>query len=263
MHLLFRISLMTLALVVYIALSHYLLVAPCCQAVVLPDGVPLGFTWNQTEPLMGANAEDYVKKLSTDLNPNQTLVVTGLYYAAEEIPTGFPNAGFARAGRIAALLGEKVTPDRIELRARLVAESPDTRNVPFPGFLAEVRDAAGLATQTIEELDDRIIIRFPYGSAEKDYDPQVDRFVEELARKIKESGDQILITGHADNTGTPAFNQELSRARAEGIFQLFLSQGVPADQLLVEAKGDTQPIATNETDRGRYNNRRVEVQWIK
>lgn len=263
MHLLLRISLMTLALVAYIALSHALLVAPCCQVAGLPEGMPLGFIWNQTEPFTGPNTTRYVDKLSTDLSANQTLVVTGLYYAAEAIPTGFPNAGFARAGRIAALLREKVSPDRIELRARLVAENPDTRREPFQGFVVEVRDEAGLAAQTLEQLDDRIIIRFPYGSAEKDYDPQVDRFVEELARKVNDSGDQLLITGHADNTGTSAFNLELSRARAEGIFQLFMSKGVPEDQLIVEAKGDSQPVATNETERGRYNNRRVEVQWIK
>jgi len=263
MHTFSRFFILALALVVYIALGHRFLMKPCCESSALPGDMDIGFAWNRTYPILGNHFSERIQSFADSLGAGETLLVTGLYFAAEAVPSGFPNAGFARAGSIAALLGKQVPSDRIEIRARLIEETEGIRNALFPGFIVETRSAAGGLEQTIEQLDDRIIIRFPYGSAEKNYDPEVDAFIAVLSEKIKESGDQLLITGHADNTGTPAFNLALSEARAKGIEAVFVAKGVPRDQLLTEARGDTQPIATNETERGRYNNRRVEVRWIK
>jgi OOP family OmpA-OmpF porin len=59
--------------------------------------------------------------------------------------------------------------------------------------------------------------------------------------------------------GTEAHNQKLAEQRAQAVANFIVSQGVDADRLVVEAFGEAQPVATNQTDEGRKRNRRVEV----
>ncbi|REJ63060.1 MAG: OmpA family protein, partial [Proteobacteria bacterium] len=54
-------------------------------------------------------------------------------------------------------------------------------------------------------------------------------------------------------------NQVLSKQRAQAVADFITSQGIEADRLVVEAYGESQPIATNQTDEGRQRNRRVEI----
>ena len=254
---------MLLALLLYSLGYTQLFLKPCCEATLLPEGIPLGFAFGSSEPIKGKDFPGFMEGVSSELNQKQILVLTGLYFEGESIPEGYPNQGFARAAKIAALLNGKIPSDRIELKARLMPVDSIVETNFFEGYVLNWRGSGEEFEGLIEELEDRIIIRFPFGSAEKEYDAEVDQYLMQLAEEIKESGDQVLITGHADNTGTPQFNLELSESRAEGIRDWLLARGVAADQLLTEAKGDTQPVATNETERGRFNNRRVEVRWIK
>ncbi len=69
----------------------------------------------------------------------------------------------------------------------------------------------------------------------------------------------VLITGHTDEVGTPDDNQILSLARAE-VVRTYLIQnfGLPSDKFTAKGAGQTQPIADNATEEGRFLNRRVE-----
>lgn len=69
----------------------------------------------------------------------------------------------------------------------------------------------------------------------------------------------VTIAGHTCWLGTEAHNQVLSKQRAQAVADFIMSQGIDADRLVVEAYGDSQPIATNQTDEGRQRNRRVEI----
>jgi len=70
----------------------------------------------------------------------------------------------------------------------------------------------------------------------------------------------ILIAGHTDNVGTDAYNQALSLRRAENVRQALIDNyGVDPERLGAMGYGKNQPVATNDTDEGRYQNRRVEV----
>ncbi|MCB0623020.1 MAG: OmpA family protein, partial [Saprospiraceae bacterium] len=77
------------------------------------------------------------------------------------------------------------------------------------------------------------------------------------------TGEQVRLTGHTDNIGDDEFNQKLGMQRAQAIEQLLLEKGVPAEQIVVESKGRSQPVAPNDTEAGRRENRRVEVRFIK
>lgn len=247
----------------YTGIYYEYAISPCCGVPNPQTDLVIGFRWNESNPVLGTGFTDLKEKMIQTLAKEKTLLITGIYYKGEEMPKGYPNLGFARAGRVAELFREAIPSEQVELKARLVIPQLNLKDSIFSGYLIEWKEGRDQFVQTIEELDDRIIIRFPYGSAEKEYDPEVDAYLNDLSDKIRESGDRVIITGHADNTGTAAFNMQLSEARANGIKDILFSHGVPSDQLILEARGDKEPIATNETERGRYNNRRVEVRWLR
>ncbi|MFL7012008.1 OmpA family protein [Enterovibrio norvegicus] len=69
-----------------------------------------------------------------------------------------------------------------------------------------------------------------------------------------------VIIGHTDSVGSEAFNQKLSEQRAQSVADYFTSNGVSADRLSVVGEGESNPVASNDTEDGRAKNRRVEIE---
>ena len=69
----------------------------------------------------------------------------------------------------------------------------------------------------------------------------------------------LLIVGHTDAVGTSQYNQTLSERRAAAAGNYLTGQGVNSARLRAVGRGETEPIAANDTERGRQLNRRVEV----
>jgi OmpA-OmpF porin, OOP family len=74
---------------------------------------------------------------------------------------------------------------------------------------------------------------------------------------------RILLEGHTDNTGTPEANLRLSAARAEAVRQALIDNGISPTRLTALGRGQSQPIADNETDEGKQRNRRVEAVLVE
>ena len=73
---------------------------------------------------------------------------------------------------------------------------------------------------------------------------------------------RIKIIGHTDSVGKDAANQKLSDGRANAVMKDLIDRGIAADRLEAEGRGETQPIDTNDTEEGRQNNRRVEIEIL-
>lgn len=73
---------------------------------------------------------------------------------------------------------------------------------------------------------------------------------------------RIKIMGHTDNVGKDAANQRLSEGRAEAVREDLIKRGIDASRIEAEGYGETRPIDTNDTEEGRQNNRRVEVEVL-
>jgi outer membrane protein OmpA-like peptidoglycan-associated protein len=86
--------------------------------------------------------------------------------------------------------------------------------------------------------------------------PRLDRVVEYLTHRPSA---RIRISGHTDNVGNPHANQALSEARAEAVREYMISHGVDADRVEAVGVGDREPVAPNDTDDGRRQNRRIEA----
>lgn len=68
---------------------------------------------------------------------------------------------------------------------------------------------------------------------------------------------KVEIQGHTDNIGNDAANQKLSEQRAKSVYDIAISQGIPANRLRYKGYGESQPIADNNTASGRAKNRRT------
>lgn len=84
--------------------------------------------------------------------------------------------------------------------------------------------------------------------------------LDNLASSLSEFGDsKLLLVGHTDSVGTDAYNLDLSRRRANAVASYLISRGVPSARVATSGRGETEPIAPNDTEADRQKNRRVEV----
>ena len=70
---------------------------------------------------------------------------------------------------------------------------------------------------------------------------------------------RVEVIGHTDNTGSAAYNQDLSQRRAAAVAQVLRDGGVTPARVVYYGRGEDQPIASNLTPEGRAQNRRVEI----
>jgi outer membrane protein OmpA-like peptidoglycan-associated protein len=75
----------------------------------------------------------------------------------------------------------------------------------------------------------------------------------------KYPGSKVAVEGHTDSRGTDKYNMKLSQRRADAVKKYLVDKGEKADRITAEGKGEGFPIADNKTDKGRFENRRVEV----
>ncbi len=101
-------------------------------------------------------------------------------------------------------------------------------------------------------------ITFPTGSWT--VNSQAEWTLGTVADSLKKyPGSNVEVSGHTDNVGSLASNNELSQARAISVAKILVGQGVEKSRVQVFGAGPTQPIASNSTEEGRQANRRVEI----
>ena len=69
----------------------------------------------------------------------------------------------------------------------------------------------------------------------------------------------VHVIGHTDSTGTDSYNQQLSEKRATAVTRYLTRTGVDRERMRFSGRGETKPIANNDTSSGRSRNRRVEI----
>lgn len=88
------------------------------------------------------------------------------------------------------------------------------------------------------------------------FKPVLDR----VAATLVEYNQTIIeVAGHTDSTGSESYNQSLSERRASSVASYLSSRGVPSQRLITVGGGELHPVAPNDTEAGREQNRRVEI----
>lgn len=81
-----------------------------------------------------------------------------------------------------------------------------------------------------------------------------------LADILKQNpNEKVLVEGHTDNVGSPAFNRELSQRRADAVRDALMERGVSPDRIATRGLGEEFPVASNANPAGRQQNRRVDI----
>jgi OOP family OmpA-OmpF porin len=111
--------------------------------------------------------------------------------------------------------------------------------------------------QLFSELLSKGSIRFEPARATIDPDSTglLDRLIETALRCPATT---VEIAGHTDTDGDDASNQALSEKRAQAVADYLVKAGLPADRFTAVGYGSTQPVASNDTDEGKAQNRRIE-----
>ncbi len=90
--------------------------------------------------------------------------------------------------------------------------------------------------------------------------PEARENLRQLAASLEDyEGTDVVVVGHTDSTGADDYNQTLSERRAAAARSLLAGAGLQGDRVQAMGRGETEPVATNESTEGRQANRRVEV----
>lgn len=104
-------------------------------------------------------------------------------------------------------------------------------------------------------------ITFAFDRAE--LQPQFYPVLNDLARTLNEYNQTVIeVAGHTDNVGSDAYNQELSVRRANAVAAYLTGQGVMQQRIITVGAGESRPVAPNDSEQGRAQNRRVEITLV-
>jgi len=129
---------------------------------------------------------------------------------------------------------------------------------------AELRDSLASRGIGIENTGSELIVTLPeditFDTGSAAISPSLQADLEVLAESLGRYPDTTVdIIGHTDNIGEAEFNQRLSAERADSVYLLFASEGVAEARMRAFGRGESEPIASNLSDEGRAQNRRVEI----
>jgi len=122
---------------------------------------------------------------------------------------------------------------------------------------------SGATADAVVQAMNLAIINFESGSAEIPHDSKDVIRRSAMAIKAMPAGSRIEIGGHTDNTGDPGANMALSQRRADAVRSALVGNGASPDVLTTSGYGDSKPRASNDTEYGRFQNRRIEYSVIR
>lgn len=131
------------------------------------------------------------------------------------------------------------------------------------------RQAAELRSQlspgiTVTNTGDYLVVNMPqdllFATDSAAVRTDLTRDIKTVASSLLQyPNSRIEVIGHTDNTGTAAYNIDLSQRRAGSVAAILRDSGVPSGRVTAYGRGEDQPIASNLTPEGRAQNRRVEI----
>lgn len=114
----------------------------------------------------------------------------------------------------------------------------------------------------VDRVEEGIVVEFNekilFGYDRSDLSASAEDNLDKLVTILKEYPDtNIEVQGHTDSKGTDAYNQSLSERRAGVVASYLRSRGLSSSRVITRGYGETAPVASNDSDAGRSQNRRV------
>lgn len=129
---------------------------------------------------------------------------------------------------------------------------------------AELRGSLGNSQISVTNMGSYLIVNMPqdvlFATDSASLRPDLTRDIYAVASNlVKYPNSNVEVIGHTDNTGSAAYNYDLSQRRAASVANVLRDGGVPGFRLTTIGRGFDQPVASNATPAGRAQNRRVEI----
>jgi len=117
---------------------------------------------------------------------------------------------------------------------------------------------------SVTRIGDNIVLNMPgnitFATNSSDINANFYPTLNSVSLVLKEYDKTVVeVTGHTDSQGSDEYNMGLSQRRANSVASYLIAQGLMPQRFVVEGRGETQPIASNNTAEGRQANRRVEI----
>ncbi|MBN8678638.1 MAG: OmpA family protein [Chitinophagales bacterium] len=237
-------------------------VCQCCDGAAAgttateTNGAPL-FAWNAAQPVPDNKFPDWKKALLSKGGQGDTLVITGYYRKGE---TDGEKLALARAAALRDMLAPEMPANRVKLMSKMVDDglaegsaAKESADFAWLKMVLKKEDSA------IIESDKDVILLFPYNSTEKESDPKVDAYLKDLCEKHKATNATFVVTGHTDDVGSDESNLAFGAARAKSVAKILTKNGIAASRITTNSKGEAEPVAPNDTEDGRHQNRRVVI----
>ncbi|MBX2817260.1 MAG: OmpA family protein [Saprospiraceae bacterium] len=220
---------------------------------------PLVFDWSKEGAITSDRFPAFRDSIMGLLSDQDALEITGQYYADEENPTSFENLGLARADAIRQKFASVLDDGRIEMKSKLLAGSSaraQAEKFVAGAFRRMVRN------ESVREVAGKMVINFPHASADMLENQKLIEYLDDLVARLKQTSERVSLVGHTDSSAGAARNMRLGSMRAQAIKDILVAKGLEASRIDTSSKGETQPIATNNTEEGKQKNRRVELTII-
>jgi OmpA-OmpF porin, OOP family len=171
--------------------------------------------------------------------------------------------GFALRNRATPAPASRSVPDVVV--APPVVRPPPAANVPVVGQGTASQQLALFLSSPDGQLPKRFVLdNLTFDSATAHLLPASASTLDSVAAVLKDHPTaQILLEGHTDNAGDPAGNQVLSQNRADAVKAALVARGVAADRISTAGMGQDRPVAANDSEGGRAQNRRMEIVVMK
>jgi outer membrane protein OmpA-like peptidoglycan-associated protein len=123
---------------------------------------------------------------------------------------------------------------------------------------------AGTGVQVTQTPDNQLKLHIPndisFEVGRADIQPRLRPILDQFAQGLgQQPNTEVFIVGHADSTGNDAINDPLSVNRANSVRDYLVSRGADSRIIRTEGRGSREPVASNASETGRAQNRRVEI----
>jgi outer membrane protein OmpA-like peptidoglycan-associated protein len=128
------------------------------------------------------------------------------------------------------------------------------------------RDLAGTGVDVVRQGNNITLnmpgnITFAFDSS--NLQPQFYPVLDNVASTLNQYNQTVIeVAGHTDSVGSDAYNQRLSEQRANAVSSYLMGRGLNRDRFIVVGAGESRPVASNDSDAGRAENRRVEITLV-
>lgn len=231
------------------------------QDIIAESNEGIKFANSSADPVIGDNAALALSKLSEYIQPQQEreLQVLGFYTSKEKNNTKFDNLGIARANAIKQeLINEYgLSASKIITEAQLKDDLVFNNNITNEAIDCNI--LISKAKQEDLKLNTRPLY-FATDNATLNVDDELRNYFKDIKTYMQQNAKTtVALTGHTDNEGGDAYNMTLGKKRANFVKDQLTRIGIEKTRISTTSKGESQPVARNNTPEGRQKNRRVEM----